>query len=54
MRLAKTETNVKDIARIAAGEPDEVATGQMTKGQESGDVQAGLQGIVDKPRHAVG
>ena len=54
VRLAKSEANVKDIARIAAGEPDDVANGQMTKGQESGDVQTGLQGTVDKSRHAVG
>ena len=39
---------------IAAGEPADVATGQMTKGQESGDVQTGRQGSIDNPRHAVG
>ncbi|DBB01419.1 TPA: hypothetical protein ACH3X1_000083 [Trebouxia sp. C0004] len=53
-RLAKSEKDVQDIARIAAGEPDKVAKGEMTKGQKAGDVAAGLQGFVDKPRHAVG
>lgn len=53
-RLAKSEKDVQDIARIAAGEPDKVARGEMTKGQKAGDVAAGLQGFVDKPRHAVG
>ncbi|KAA6424116.1 MAG: hypothetical protein FRX49_06075 [Trebouxia sp. A1-2] len=53
-RLAKSEKDVQDIARIAAGEPDKVAKGEMTKGQQAGDVAAGLQGFVDKPRHAVG
>ncbi len=53
-RLARSERDVQDIARIAAGEPDDVAAGKMTKGQKAGDVAAGLQGIVDKPRHAVG
>ena len=41
-RLAKSEKNVQDIARIAAGEPDEVASGEVLKGQDSGGIQAGL------------
>lgn len=53
-RLAKTERDLESIARIAAGESKEVADGNITKGQEPGDVAAGLQGYVDKPRHAVG
>ena len=52
--MAKSEKNVKDIARIAAGEPVKVAAGEITKGQKAGDIAAGLQGFVDKPRHAVG
>jgi hypothetical protein len=53
-RLAKSEKDVEDIARIAAGETDKVAKREITKGQKAGDVTAGLQGFVDKPRHAVG
>ena len=53
-RLASTERDVDSIPRIAAGEPAEVANGTLTAGQEAGDVPAGLQGVVDKPRHAVG
>ena len=53
-RVAKSHMDVQDIARIAAGEPENVAKGQTTKGQKAGDVAAGLQGFVDKPRHAVG
>lgn len=53
-RLARTERDLASIARVAAGEPKAVADGSMTEGQEPGDVAAGLQGYVDKPRHAVG
>ena len=53
-RVAKSEDNVQEIARIAAGEPEEVAAKEILKGQKAGDIQAGLQGFVDKPRHAVG
>lgn len=53
-RLAKTEPDLASVARIAAGESKAVADGNITKGQEPGDVAAGLQGHVDKPRHAVG
>lgn len=53
-RLAKTERDLASIARIAAGEPKAVADGSITKSQSPGDVAAGLQGYVDKPRHAVG
>lgn len=53
-RLAKTEKDVGSIARVAAGEPQAVANASMLKGQKSGDIAAGLQGYVDKPRHAVG
>ena len=53
-RLASTEHDIGSIPRIAAGEPAEVANGTLTAGQQAGDVPAGLQGFVDKPRHAVG
>lgn len=53
-RLAGTESDVETIPRIAAGEPVEVAEGELTKDQEAGIVTAGLQGYVDKPRQAVG
>ena len=53
-RLAKTEKDLASIGRVAAGEPKAVADGSITKGQEPGDIAAGLQGYVDKPRHAVG
>ena len=53
-RLARTERDVTEMARIAAGESSAVAEGKMTEGQKAGDVAAGLQGYVDKPRHAVG
>lgn len=53
-RLASTETEIDSIPRIAAGESAEVAKCKLIAGQEAGDVVAGLQGIVDKPRHAVG
>ena len=53
-RLAKTEKDVTSIARVAAGESQAVADASMLKGQKSGDIAAGLQGYVDKPRHAVG
>ena len=54
IRLARTEEDVTSIARVAAGEPKAVAEGTITEGQQAGDVTAGLQGYVDKPRHAVG
>lgn len=53
-RLAKSEKDVQDIARIAAGEPDKVAKGEMTTGQKARDVTAGLHGFVQKPQHAMG